>query len=522
MEQDRQARLVGALRDPSRWPRGATEVETIETHISTIFLAGDFAYKLKKPLNLGFLDFSTLAKRRLYCEEEIRLNRRLAPDLYLRAIPITGTPDDPHPDGEGEPIDWLVEMRRFDAQAVLSDRPRQMNEYLALELAHEIAEFHRRAEKAPPASPFGEPDLVLAPMLENFAQLRRMTAEPEILGRLGPLEDWTRAEWERLTPRLRERREQGQVRECHGDLHLGNILVEKRRLLIFDGIEFAPELRWIDTLNDLAFLLMDLHHRNRADLANMLLNAYLAACGDYRGLPLLPFYLTYRAMVRAKVTAIRLTQPDLAPEEAGHVHGECLSYLALAETFTHRPRGCVVITHGLSGCGKSTLASALLLQLPLVRIRTDVERKRLAGLAALQRSDGEAARLLYGEEMTRRTYGHVAGLAQAVVAGGGIALIDAAFLKRWQREIFVRLAADSGAVFLILDFRVPESELRRRIVSRLSRGTDASDADMAVLERQIREEEPLDGEERVKAIPVIESAAELAQAIRFACQGCRQ
>ncbi|MBU0499223.1 MAG: AAA family ATPase [Gammaproteobacteria bacterium] len=522
MVEDRQAELVRALRDPARWPRGATDVEVIETHISTVFLAGEHAYKLKKPLNLGFLDFSTLDRRRFCCEEEIRLNRRLAPSVYLRAIPVTGTPDDPHPDGQGEPIDWLVEMRRFDAHGVLSERPRQLNEYLALELAHEVAEFHRRAEKAPPASSFGEPERVLAPMLENFAQLRRMTAEPEILGRLGPLEDWTRAEWERLTPSLRERREQGHVRECHGDLHLGNILVEKRRPLIFDGIEFAPELRWIDTLNDLAFLLMDLHHRNRADLANMLLNAYLAARGDYRGLPLLPFYLTYRAMVRAKVTAIRLTQPDLALEEARHVHAECLSYLALAETFTRKSRGCVVITHGLSGCGKSTLASALLLQLPLARIRTDVERKRLAGIAALQRSDAEGTRLLYGEEMTRRTYAHVAGLARAVVEGGGIALIDAAFLKHWQRELFARLAADMGVIFLILDFQVPEEELRRRIKVRRSRGTDPSDADLAVLERQIREEEPLDENELAQVIPVVESAAELALAIRFACQACQQ
>ena len=520
MEQDQQARLQHSLRDPSRWPRGAAGVETIETHISTVFLVGDYAYKLKKPLKLGFLDFSTLEKRRFYCEEEVRLNRRLAPDVYLRAIPISGTPEDPLPGGGGEPIDWLVEMRRFDERGVLSGHPGQLNEHLALELAHVVAEFHRRAEKSPTTAPYGEPELVLRPMLENFDQLRRVTSEPAILDRLGPLEDWTRSEWERQAPRLRERRESGQVRECHGDLHLGNILVERGRPLIFDGIEFSPELRWIDTLNDLAFLLMDLHHLNRADLANMLLNAYLAARGDYEGLPLLRLYLTYRALVRAKVTAIRLTQPGLEPGEARHIQEECLSYLALAESFTCTSQGCVVITHGFSGSGKSTLASALLLQLPLARIRTDVERKRLAGMAARQRFGEDGAHELYDEAMTRRTYSHVADRVRPIVESGNVALIDAAFLKRWQRQLFAQLADGMGVGFLILDFVVPEAELRRRIARRLSRGNDVSDADLSVLERQIRESEPLEEEEQAHVLPVIMSAAELAQTIRAVCSAC--
>lgn len=515
---DHHTRLVRSLRDPARWPRGATAVSTIETHISTVFLAGDYAYKLKKPLSLGFLDFSTLERRRFFCEEEVRLNSRLAPRLYLRAIPITGSVDDPIPGGRGEPIDWLVEMRRFDAHAVLAERPRQMNEYVALELAHEIAEFHSRAEKAPPVTPYGEPELVLRPMLENFAQLRRATDEPALIERLPPLEAWTRAQWERLTPQLWQRREQGHVRECHGDLHLGNILVERGRPLIFDGIEFAPELRWIDTLNDLAFLLMDLHHRNRADLANMLLNAYLGATGDHEGLPLLRFYLAYRAMVRAKVTAIRLTQPGLAPTESQYIHDECLSYLDLAESFTRASRGCLVITHGLSGSGKSTLGSALLMQLPMARIRTDVERKRLGGMAALQRPDSAGARWLYGEEMTRRTYARVVKLARAVIDAGSIALIDGAFLKRWQRDLFQRLADELGVSFMILDFVVAEEELRRRIRVRMARNHDASDADLVVLSKQMVEQEPLAEAEQGHVLSASESAAELSQAIRLACQ----
>lgn len=498
---DHHATLVAALLNPAAWPHPVDRVECIETHISSVLLVGDYAYKLKKPVDLGFLDFSTLAQRRFYCEEEVRLNRRTAPDVYLAAVPVFGSADSPTWVGDGEPIDWLVQMRRFDAHAVLAEHLPWIDAPLIDELARRIADFHRQAEPATTDSPYGTPDLAYKPMAENFEQVRQHIDTAEILAHLEPLETWTEKQFARLRSLMAERRGQGHVRECHGDLHLGNIALQQGKPLIFDGIEFSPELRWIDTISDLAFLLMDLSHGDRAGLANRLLNRYLELTGDYPALPLLDIYLTYRAMVRAKVTAIRAGQPGLDPSLRRQLLAQCVSYLELAKSFTKTGRGGLIITHGVSGSGKTTRSDSLLQRMPVVRIRSDVERKRMAGMTAAERGGAE----LYGADITVRTYDRLAELAGIIIESGRIALVDATFLLREQRRQFIELANRFGVPVLILSFEAPVEALRQRVTQRHIAGSDASDAGVEVLMQQLETCEPLDEEERSISLSVPDS-----------------
>lgn len=498
--------LVSALRDPALWPVSAGRLELVETHISTVFLLDDFAYKLKKPLDLGFLDFSTLERRRFCSQEEVRLNRRLAPDVYLEAVPVTGTLDAPRPEGEGEPIDWLVKMRRFAARDVLAKDPGALDADFIKRLAVRIAEFHQQAAIVESGEPFGSPEAVWHPVGENFDQLRHFSEDAEILALLDGLEARAREQFAALEPLMRERRAEGHIRECHGDLHLGNIVLEADEPLIFDGIEFSPGLRWIDTLNDLAFLLMDLRHAGRSELEHIALDHYLEVSGDYPGLPLLSFYMAYRAMVRAKVSAIRLSQSqDVQLRQ--QLKAECLAYLSLASDCAHPPQGAIWINHGVSGSGKSHCARKLPGPLPLVRLCSDIERKRLAGLAPTQRAVDEVGEGLYGPEMGRRTFERLLACASAVASSGRIALVDATFIKRNWRAGFKQLADELAVGFAILSFSAPQQELEARVCKRLEKGDDASDATLEVLKSQQQALESLSPEEEALSIKIPKDAS---------------
>ena len=301
----RQEILVAALRSAL-----GEAVEVVETHISWVLLAGDYAYKIKKAVNLGFLDFSTLEKRRFYCAEELRLNRRLAPDLYLEVVPIAGSADHPVLNGPGPAIEYAVKMRRF-PQACLLDQVLLRGELTPETIdaiARRIADFHGRTAIADNESPFGTPERAHLPVAENFAQIRPRLRDNEDLIRLDELERWSEREYQARFNALAARKARGLIRECHGDLHLGNMALLDGEAVPFDCIEFSDNLRWIDVISEAAFLAMDLQDRGRPDLARRFLNAYLEQTGDYEGLEVLRYYLVYRAMVRAKVACIRAGQ----------------------------------------------------------------------------------------------------------------------------------------------------------------------------------------------------------------------
>ncbi|MBJ6609060.1 MAG: AAA family ATPase [Candidatus Thiothrix moscowensis] len=500
--------LLESMRDPAFYPHPVHTIQVIHTHISTVFLTGEFAYKIKKPVNFGFLDFTQLAERKHFCEEELRLNRRLAPGLYLEVLPIlrmgnichlgtTDTPeDDPHI------AEYTVKMCQFNPEQQLD----QLLTKHALPatcidaLASQIASFHQGIETAPTDSRFGLPEQVLRPMQQNFDLLRQHLQESDLLKQLDTLENWTQQAYSRLYTTLLQRKQDKHIRACHGDMHLGNIALVAGKITIFDGIEFNDDLRWIDTASEIAFLVMDLQDRNASEHAQRLLNIYLEISGDYDLLQVLDFYRVYRALVRAKVNALRLAQQTDPTERHTTIH-HCQTYLQLAESYTHARQPALLITHGLSGSGKSRGCRQLVETLGFIQIRSDVERKRLASMAATERDTGGPDTGIYSSNMSQRTYARLATLAADILHSGYQVVVDATFLHREQRQSFQALAQQQRVAFLILHFSGSQAQLESNILRRQQANTDASDADIAVLHKQLATYKPLQADEPCVTVP---------------------
>lgn len=474
------------LADPACYDHAVDKSELIETHISWVLLTSSYAYKIKKPVDLGFLDFSTLALRQQDCLDELRLNKRLAADIYLDVVAITGSVDAPRVNGAGEILEYAVKMRQFPRDTTL-DKLAERGELGKAQidaLAARLAHFHlAECEHAAIDSPWGEPEAIARPVEENFQVLARCAEADELNG----LHRWCNAEHARLAPLMSARKQRGFVRECHGDLHLANLAWFDGRLLIFDCLEFNPALRWIDVISEVAFCYMDLLHRGYAGLAARFLNAWLETTGDYEGVAMLRYYAVYRALVRAKVAALRAEQ--------GHAdsRADVSACLQLAAQLAHTTSLSLTITHGLSGSGKTTLSRQMLEKHGMIRLRSDVERKRLAGLDACARG-GEASGL-YSESFGLRTYQYLAERAEDLLASGWSVIVDAAFLQRWERDRFRELARRTGADFRILDIPTDPAVLRERVRLRQAEGSDASDAGLSVLERQLATALPLDADE---------------------------
>ncbi len=504
--------MIAGLRFPSAYPHPVAGVEHIETHISHVFLAGDYAYKIKKPVNLGFLDFSTPERRHFFCQEELRLNARLAPHLYLEVVPVTGSLKAPRLGGVGQALEYAVKMRRFDQTGLLSTRPLEGD--LPERVAERVAAFHAAIPTVGKDQTFGTPEAVLGPMLANFEAIRSRSPDAAILNRLVLLEAWTRTRFAELVPILRQRRAEGFVRECHGDMHRGNIALDEGEILIFDGIEFNPALRWIDVQSELAFLLMDLDDAGELGPARRLLNRYLELTGDYAGLRVLNFYQVYRALVRAKVRAIRLSQPDLAPEDVERDRRALADYLTLAEGYTRSPYPCLGLIHGVSGSGKSQLALGLRARLPLIHLRSDIERKRLFGLTAEARTHpGTVSGGIYVSDAGERTYGRLLELAEILLDAGYSPLVDATFLKGTQRTPFLDLARAKDLPCHMLACEAPTEVLRERVRRRVEEGADPSEAGIEVLAAQLVRRESLTADELALTIPVDTTQAEYLEAV---------
>lgn len=498
--------LIHSLHRPECYGHPVEPVRLVETHISWVLLTGPFAYKIKKPVNLGFVDFSTLEKRRFYCGEELRLNRRLAPDLYLDVVPITGSAEQPRMGGAGPELEFAVQMRQFPAEALLEEvlHRGELTSADLDQLAAEVAAFHARIAVAGPDTPFGSPAAIEQPATENFRDLLADIQDAAQRERLQQLQEWTAAESASRRADFATRKQAGYVRECHGDMHLGNMFLEEapggsRRIVIFDCIEFNEAFRWIDVMSEVAFCTMDLCDRGRPDFAYRFLNAYLEQTGDYSGLRVLPFYLVYRALVRAKVADIRLHQRSLPPGKRRYEERERAAYLDLAHSFLRRHVPVLFITHGPSGSGKTYGTQRLVEALGFIRVRSDVERKRL--FAADFRPAGTAADL-YSRNMTNRTYARLEELAELILQSGYSAAVDATFLGRSRRNRFRALARRLNVPFRILDFQASPALLHRRVAQRAALGRDASEATPDVLHRQLASLEPLADDERQDVIRV--------------------
>ncbi len=487
--------LIHALLEPACYPHPVRQVEHIETHISDVLLTGAYAYKLKKPLDLGFLDFSTLEKRRWCCEEELRLNRRLAPELYLEVVPISGRPAHPRICGDGEPFEYAVRMQQFDQAGMLEHvlARGELTGAHADEIADLVAGFHATLPPAAPNSGYGNSESIVGPALQNFDQLLPLIENERDRAVLDRLRQWTQAQHASLASAFEQRRREGFVRECHGDLHLGNMVLIDGRVRIFDCIEFSPLLRWIDVINETAFLVMDLIQRRRPDLAFRFLNRYLEITGDYAGVRLLRYYMVYRALVRAKVAAMRAAQDDVERAAIPALRAKCSAHLALAEQLIDAARPALAILHGLSGSGKTSVSQVVLESAGAIRIRSDIERKRLHGLSGNARSGSGVGQGIYTDAVGAATYDRLAELASRVLEDQFPVLVDATFLERAQRERFRLLAGKLGVPFAILHIEASELELRRRVAQRTD---DASEATGAVLDRQLRIQDALTSDER--------------------------
>lgn len=497
--------LIDSLRRPEAYGHPVDAIAVIETHISWVLLSGPVAYKLRKPVDLGFVNFTTLERRLHDCREELRLNRRLVQDLYLGLAAVVPSEQGPRlqelaEDRSDEAIlgspllEVAVRMRQFPQEALLPAAlaREEVGGEQVDELAETLARFHASAAIAPADGPYGTPAAAREPVEVNVACLRERAAEA-LQPALERLAAWNTGAFAALEPLLRRRLAQGRVRECHGDLHLGNMLLRAGRIEVFDCLEFSPALRWIDVVSDLAFLVMDLRQRGHPALGARLLNRWLECSGDYEGLALWRWFVSYRALVRAKVAAL---------SGDGSSEGAVAAYLALAEaTITPAPQA-LLICRGLSGSGKSHHSGPLAAELGAIRLRSDVERKRLFGLWGIPAQAGRQGDP-YAREVSDELFGErLPALAEGVLAAGFTVIVDACFLRRCDRAAMAAVAERAGVPLLILEFSAPEAVLRQRIEQRQRGGSDPSDADLAVLERQIGWDEPLSAAERQRTIAV--------------------
>jgi len=487
--------VIRALLKPEAYPHPVADLHLLETHLSWVILTGPYAYKIKKPVAFGFVDFSTETLRAQACREELRLNRRLSPQRYLDLVAVVGPGDGPGDGaGAGAELTKAVRMVQFDQSQLLPAvlERGELSEPLIAAFAEHLARFHRDAAQAPMDSPWGLPAAVIQPVQDNLTALASCTAEGARLGRLG---QWVEEQGQRLTPWFEKRRQGGFIRECHGDLHLGNMLLGADGIEVFDALEFSPTLRWIDPISELAFLVMDLEVHGQLELGNQLLNHWVEASGDAEGLRGWAWYSVYRALVRAKVTWLRLGQGGLSPEARQQGHRDLEHYLNLAESWCQpRPKG-LVLMHGLSGSGKSTVAARLSAATGALVFRSDVERKRLFGFwgtKPTRRLEGE----LYGPEASAYLYGTaLPQLVEPALAAGLPVVLDACFLRHGERQQMARLAARLGVPIQIVACRAPEPVLRQRLLARTAAGIDPSDATVEVMEHQRTWIEPLSKDE---------------------------
>ncbi|MBI3860572.1 MAG: AAA family ATPase [Planctomycetia bacterium] len=478
--------LIAGLSEPSAYPFATTEIEVCQTHISAVFLAGDFAYKVKKPVKLSFLDFSTLERRRHFCDEEVRLNRRLAPDVYLGVVPVTCSEGRAAFEGAGETIDWAVKMRRLPEAATLEQRVlrNEIGPNDVARLAVRLAQFHKAAARSEHIASFGRCEVVARNILENFAVAEPMTGRTISSAVRSRLTALTEAALRDLQPLIDARSAGGVTCDTHGDLHLDHVYLFPQEtppadLVIVDCIEFNERFRYTDPVADMAFLAMDLEFHGRRDLSAAFTHAYLAASADDEGRRLLPLYLSYRAAVRGKVDGLQLAEPEIpqAARDKALVRARGHWLLALNALEEPGKRACLVLVGGLPGTGKSTLAANLASSAGFQVLRSDVVRKELAGLAPDAPARDEFGKGLYTRESTDRTYVECLRRAESLLFDGQRVIVDATFLEEPRRRPFFEMALRSGMPALFLVCEADETTVRSRLATR--RG-DASDADWSV------------------------------------------
>ncbi len=484
--------LAGALRRPEAYPHGVDRVEMRQTQMSLLFFAGDFVYKVKKPVNLGYLDYSTLARRKSLCEQEVLLNRRLCPDMYLGVVPITLWNGQPRVEGSGDPVEYAVKMRRL-PQARMLDR--LLGEGLVTpamieKVAGRVARFHAAAAATPEIALFGSVDTVKGNSDENFAQTRPYIGRTITDSTHALLERYCSGYLDFRQALLAQRVTDGHIRDCHGDLHAAHVCMTDD-VCIYDCIEFNDRFRYGDVASEVAFLAMDLDRFRRNDLSRLFVDAYVQYSSDTGVRELLPFYACYRAMVRGKVEGFKLNDPLIPQEERNAARWLARTYFEMARRYASGS-GLLIVMSGVTGSGKSTVAQRLGELLAGTVFSSDIVRKQLAGLRPEQHVYEPFGVGIYSAEWTSKTYDELLRLAEPVLTAGGCAILDASFLRNVERTRAATMALRAKAPMLLIECTAPRQVILERLATRESSG-GVSDGRPEILEGQLARSEPVCG-----------------------------
>ncbi len=480
--------LIEELLDPGAYPEHPSQVTLIQTHISYLFLTDKYVYKIKKPVDFGFLDFTTLDKRLLYCTEEVRLNRRLAPDIYIGVVPVGLKNGKAAMEATEPPLEWAVKMRRLNDASILSNILSRgtVAEETIVRIAHAIAAFHKGAFSNPRISGFGSPEVIIRNATENFSQTERYVRVAVSKEAFDAMRSYTERFVSSNARLLLERVSSGYVRDCHGDLHCDHISIEGG-IEIFDCIEFNERFRYSDVVADIAFLSMDLDFRNRPDLARILEDAYFDSTGDTDGRRLIGFYKCYRALVRAKVDCLKSEEAEVPAKERLDAFLSARVHFRLARQYSEGGlKPLLIVSSGLSGTGKTTLSMAIASMSGAVVISSDMVRKELAGIAPQTLCDSGYGEGIYTPELSARTYAEIVSRAKALLEKKRSVILDATFLRNDSIVAAQRAAKEAGADARIIRCVCPEEIVRKNILKRESQVQQgaASDAGLEVYLRQ--------------------------------------
>ncbi len=478
------------LLNPSIYPDKPTGVEMMQTQMSFIFLTGKYVYKLKKPVNLGYLDYTTLEKRRYFCEQELELNRRLSPNVYLGVLPVTRQKTGFSLEGPGEIVEYLVKMLQLPQDRMLNfllERNRVQPEMLE-KVAQILADFHSRAATNLTISSFGQLEAIKINTDENFWQSSPYIEKIVTSGQFERLKTYHDSFFNQNSSLFKQRVSEGKIRDCHGDLHAQHICFADN-IYIYDCIEFNERFRYCDVASEIAFLAMDLDHYGRADLSRAFVKAYMSASGDLQIKELLKFYKIYRAHVRAKVACFKFDDPYVSDNERKLAIDAAHGYFELADSYARR-RPRLFITVGLVGSGKSTLAQVLARRLGLTVLSSDIIRKQLAGIAPTEHRFEEVESGIYSAEFSQKTYNKMFSEAESILKEGDSVIMDATFLKSEERGKAALLAQRVGADFYVIECRLDEANTRQRLSQRL-KNTAISDGRWEIYEPQKNKFEPV-------------------------------
>jgi uncharacterized protein len=484
--------LIQQMLQPGFYPHPVQEpIQLIQTHVSYVLLTGDYAYKLKKPVNFGFLDFSTLEKRQHFCQEELRLNKRGAAELYLEVLPITLEGEQHILGGTGDPVEYAVKMRQFPQETLLSSlfAEGKLKETDLEELGRVVAQYHAKTETNDYIRSFGEVSQIRAAFDENYEQTAKYIGGPQTQAQFDETKAYTERFFAERQELFQRRIQNDYIRECHGDLHLRNICLWQDKILLFDCIEFNEPFRFVDVMFDIAYAVMDLEAQQRPDLSNAYLNTYVEQTGDWEGLEVLPIYLNRQSYVRAKVTSFLLDDPSVPATVKEEASKTAAQYYKLAWEYTKPKQGKLILMSGLSGSGKSTTAKYLARQTGAIHLRSDAVRKHLGGIPLYERGGDD----LYTPEMTQKTYARLLNLGIILANQGYTVILDAKYDKQELRQEAIAQAQKHQLPLQIIYCTAPLEVVRERLVNRTG---DIADATVDLLASQLKQTEPFTDTEK--------------------------